>query len=154
MSISLLELEKYPLPHFLVGKCLHPEYYKWLRNKADTILKRDKKRGKAYAADATTSFYQQEIHQAIMAGGERDPYTGEALAWEHIGEWDTSHSQPDVYKKKFALMPTVDHVSEDELKFEICSWRTNTAKADLEPEEFVELCKMVAKHRSEHDLKD
>jgi hypothetical protein len=145
--IPLLELSKYPLPAFLEGKFTHLEYFKWLRNKADTLLKRDRKRRKPYAASATKSSYRQEVHKAIINGGERDPYTGESLEWELISKWDTSHEQPEGYKKRFALMPTVDHVNADELKFEICSFRINEAKADLKPEEFIELCKKVAGYR-------
>jgi hypothetical protein len=146
-SLSLLELSKYPLPPFLEGTFTQLEYFKWLRNKAHGLLRRDKKRGKPYAAAATKSAYQQEIHEAIMDGGERDPYTGETLEWDLIKQWDSSREQPEGYKKRFVLMPTVDHVTAEELKFEICSFRINEAKADLEPEEFVELCKKVVKYR-------
>ena len=148
MSVSLLELSKYPLPPFLEGKFTQLEYFKWLRNKAHGLLKRDKKRGKPYAATATKSAYQKEIHEAIMDGGERDPYTGETLKWDLIKKWDTSREQPEGYKKKFGLMPTVDHVTADALNFEICSFRINEAKADLTPREFVELCRKVARYRS------
>ncbi len=147
MKISLHESANYPLPDFLKGKCTHPVYIKWLNNKADTLLKRDKARGKPYAAKATGSAYKKEIHRAVLNGGERDPYTGEKLEWELIGKWDSTHKHPDGYKRKFRLMPTVDHISQDDLKFEICSWRTNQAKADLRPKEFVDFCGLVARFR-------
>jgi hypothetical protein len=150
MKISPRLLLKYPLPDFLIGSCTQNEYFRWLRNKADTLLKRDKKRGKPYAASATRSNYEQVIHQAILTGGLCDPFTGEALDWKLIGTWDTTRKQPDGYKKEFALMPTVDHVREDSLEFEICSFRVNEAKADLEPDKFVELCKKVAAYRLAH----
>jgi hypothetical protein len=142
MKLSLKELATYPLPSFLEGRCTHSIYVKWLNNKADTLIKRDKKRGKPYAATATESTYKKEIHKAVLNGGELDPYTGEALAWELISTW-IPKKQPDGYKRRFSLMPTVDHVTADKLKFEICSWQTNDAKSDLSPEEFVELCKKV-----------
>jgi len=146
MKISLRELANYPLPAFLIGRCTHPVYIKWLNNKADTLLKRDKSRGKPYAAKATESEYKKEIHRAVLDGGERDPYTGEKLEWELISKWDSKEKHPDGYKRKFLLMPTVDHVFSDGLKFEICSWRTNDGKADLSPKEFVEFCGLVARH--------
>jgi hypothetical protein len=145
--ISRKELAVYPLPFFLKGKLGHSVYVKWLNNKADTLIKRDKKRGKPYAAAITASVYKNKIHEAVLNGGERDPYTGEALAWELISTWDTNKLQPDGYKRKFSMMPTVDHVTEDYLQFEICSWRTNDAKAYLRPEEFVEYCGKVVKYR-------
>jgi len=55
-----------------------------------------------------------------MENGEQDPYNGEKLQWELIGTWDSTHKQPDGYKKKFALLPTVDHIDPDMLEFEIC----------------------------------
>ncbi len=143
-AVSFRELAKYPLPGFLEGKCPPSVYFKWLNCKADTLLKRDKKRGKAYAATATKSVYKEKIHWAVTDHGQYDPYTGEALAWELIATWDTSHQQPDGYKKQFALMPTVDHVTPDELEFEICSWRINDCKNDLTPKEFIKLCANVA----------
>jgi hypothetical protein len=82
-----------------------------------------------------------------LAGDSRDPYTGEKLAWELISKW-VSHKQPDGYKKKFSLMPTVDHVTADKLEFEICSWQANDAKSDMSPKEFVEFCGRVADYRN------
>jgi len=146
MSI-IAELIKYPLPSFLEGKCTPTVYYKWLNNKAVTLLERDRKRRKAYALTATKPIYKSKIHAAITTAGERDPYTGEPLAWELISKWDTSRNHPAGYKRKFALMPTVDHITPDVLEFEICSWQINDAKSDLDPAEFVELCKKVVQFR-------
>jgi len=147
MTIPLLELTKYPLPAFLEGRCTHAEYFKWLRGKGNNLLRRDKKRGKPYAANATQGVYKEKIHKAVIAGNGRDPYTGDMLAWELIGTWDTSHNQPDGYKKQFALMPTVDHIDPDVLEFEICSWQSNGCKSDFKPDEFVEFCKRVVEYR-------
>jgi len=104
-------------------------------------------RKRPYAAAATKPVYKGKIHAAITAAGERDPYTGEPLAWELISKWDSSHEQPDGYKRKFALLPTVDHITPDVLEFGICSWEINDAKCDLAPAEFVELCKKVVQFR-------
>jgi hypothetical protein len=68
------------------------------------------------------------------------------MDWKLISKWDSSKDQPDGYKKKFAMMPTVDHVHADILEFEICSWQINTAKSDLEPDEFKKLCEEVTNY--------
>jgi|WetSurMetagenome_2_1015567.scaffolds.fasta_scaffold92801_3 hypothetical protein len=139
---------KYQLPAFLEGQCTHAVYFKWLTNKADTLLKRDRKHGKPYAMDITKSMYKEKIHKAVVDSGQYDPYTGDLLKWELISTWDTSHEQPGGYKKQFSLMPTVDHIDPDMLEFEICSWQTNDCKAGLNPGEFVALCKKIANYRN------
>jgi len=143
----VLDLAKYPLPSFLEGKCTPTVYYRWLHIKAATLLKRDKKRQKPYALTATEAVYKGKIHAAVTDGGQYDPYTGEPLTWELISKWDTSSKQPEGYKRKFALMPTVDHITPSVLEFEICSWKINDSKCDLAPAEFVELCKKVVEFR-------
>jgi len=138
---------KYRLPSFLSGICTQTGYSKWLLNKADKIIKRDRRRNKSYVVNMTMKDYAQKIHAAVLKNGMFDPYTGDKMDWKLISKWDCSKDQPDGYKKKFAMMPTVDHVHADILEFEICSWKTNTAKADLEPDEFINLCKKIAKYR-------
>lgn len=147
MAPSKLDLTTYTLPSFLKGRCTPVLYCKWLNQKANTLLKRDKKRKKPYALNATPCAYKALIHEAVMNNGQVDPYTGDRLAWELIGIWDTSHDQPDGYKRKFALLPTVDHITPDELAFEICSWQINDGKADLLPEEFIRQCEKVVEYR-------
>jgi len=144
----VLDLVKYPLPSFLEGRCTPSAYYKWLHGKARTILRRDKKRKKPYALVATRAVYKEKIHKAVTDGGQYDPYTGEPLAWKLISKWDSRSDHPDGYKKKFALLPTVDHITPDVLEFEICSWKINDAKCDLTPTEFMELCKKVVKFKA------
>jgi hypothetical protein len=146
-NTHLLDWPTYPLPSFLEGRCDQTVFVKWLDVKADSLLSRDKKRGKPYALNTTQAAYKREIYKAVLNSGEYDPYTGDPLAWELIGEWDTGTDQPDGYKKRFRLMPTVDHITPDALEFEICAWQVNDAKAGLNPGEFVELCKKVVKRR-------
>jgi len=140
---------QYPLPGFLEGICTVSVYDKWLDNKADTLLKRDKKRRKPYARAATDRLYKEKIHKAIMDNGQCDPFTGDALDWKLISTWDTSPARaPEPgYRKKFALMPTVDHIDPDLLEFEICSWMVNDCKSYLNPKEFVALCRRIANYR-------
>ncbi len=49
--------------------------------------------------------------------------------------------------KEFFLLPVADHIDpdSDELEFEICSWIVNEGKSQQTPEEYVTLCKKVAK---------
>ena len=101
------------------------------------------RRGKPYARTATKAMYKEKIYEAVVNSGERDPYTGDLLSWEIIGTWDTSEHHPAEYKRRFALMPTVDHTNPDVLEFEICSWLVNECKSYLLPEEFVAVCKRV-----------
>jgi hypothetical protein len=137
----------FPLPKILAGRITPAQYEKWLGRKAERLRIRDKKEKRPYAFKASIAVYKALIHLAAVNTGELDPYTGERLCWELISTWDTSHEQPQGYERKFALLPTVDHVNPDVLEFEICSWKINKAKSDLGPAEFVELCKKVAGYR-------
>lgn len=141
------ELTRYVPPDFLAGRCDKAVYYKWLKVKANTLLKRDRKRGKPYALAVNQSVYMNKIHEAVIQCGAYDPYTGDYLAWEQIGTWDTSAPHPDGYKRAFALMPTVDHIDPNALEFEICSWMSNDCKSDLLPDELIEFCTKVTKYR-------
>ena len=47
------------------------------------------------------------------------------------------------------MMPSVDHITEDVLEFEICSLQINSAKCMLSPQEFVDLCKKVVQFRAD-----
>lgn len=96
------------------------------------------------------ALYKALIHHAVVNKGEYDPYTGEKLAWELVSTWDTSRKQPEGYEKKFALLPTIDHVVPDALEPEICSWQVNKAKNDLTPQEFVALCRTIVKYGSKN----
>ena len=139
----------YDLPPFLKGCCKQDEYQDWLGRKAATHRKRDLKRGNQ-DEKATRKGYKQEIHRAVCDSNGLDYYTGELLAWRLIGKYDNEKSRVGgrVYKKKLALLPTVDHVGDGlgAPAFRICSWRTNDAKNDLSEDEFVDLCKAVVSH--------
>jgi hypothetical protein len=143
LKIPLCDQMEYPLPEFLLGRCTPHVYHKWLLNKADTLLKSDKKKKRPYALVATKAVYKKEIHEAVKRSLPYDPYTGENLEWELISQWDTSHEQPEGYRKKFALMPTIDHINPAEFRFGICSWKSNVAKSDMTPDEFIRLCETI-----------
>jgi hypothetical protein len=116
-------------------------------------VKRDAKRGNP---TCTNDSYRQAIHAAVMAGGDRDVYTGEPLRWDLIRTYDNTESQAGrrEYKQQFALLPTVDHLDEGlgEPKFAICGWRTNDCKNDLTFEELAEFCRMFLRHMDDKRL--
>ena len=136
---------KYQLPTFLVGVVSQEIYSKWLNSKTQTHLKRDKKLN----PNASGKSYKESIHQAVLQSNGKDAYTGEDLNWKLINQYDNTKSKllGRTYKHQFALLPTLDHVSErSSINFDICSWRTNDAKNDLSIQEFIELCRKVVTH--------
>ncbi|WP_300332581.1 hypothetical protein [Accumulibacter sp.] len=138
--------KRHPLPAFLVGMVEPVAYEHWLGRKAAAHLKRDRQRG--YEGISGT-LYRDAIHEAVVASGGHDHYTGEALDWSLLSRYnnDESHAERHGYKAGFALLPTVDHVESARTNsgFRICGWRTNDAKHDLSHAEFVELCLLVVK---------
>ena len=138
--------KKYPLPPFLSGVVTQEKYTRWLSAKATAHVKRDKR----HRPEITTEMYKILIHQAVISSDGTDAYTGEALEWSLLSTWnnDKAKEHGSRYKSEFALLPSVDHVSDRRgpTDFTICSWRTNDAKNDLSVEEFVQLCERVVKH--------
>ena len=138
--------KKYPLPPFLSGVVTQEKYTRWLSAKATAHVKRDKR----HRPEITTEMYKVLIHQAVIRSDGTDAYTGEALEWSLLSTWnnDKAKEHGSRYKSEFALLPSVDHVSDRRgpTDFTICSWRTNDAKNDLSVEEFVQLCERVVKH--------
>ncbi len=138
--------KKYQLPQFLIGVATQEKYARWLNAKAAAHVRRDKK----LRPDITTAMYKVLIHEAVLRSNGNDAYTGEALDWSLLSTWDNEKAKKygSRYKSEFALLPSVDHVSERRgpTDFTICSWRTNDAKNDLSVKEFVELCKKVVRH--------
>ena len=140
---------KYDLPAFLAGSVVTQEVYeRWLRHKVQALVKRDRKRGNATAIGES---YRDAIHAAVQESGGRDAYTGEALDWSLISQYDNDESKESGrnYKKGLALLPTVDHVDHGTgpANFRICSWRTNDAKNDLDLAEFIAVCRSVLTHQ-------
>ncbi|WP_217905185.1 hypothetical protein [Altererythrobacter lutimaris] len=125
----------------------HSTYIRWLRRKAATHLRRDRKRvDHAISGEE----YRKAIHAAVCDHGTHDYYTGEKLDWSLISTYDNAKSKAgrSEYKAQFALLPTVDHVSGEDGRYDfvICAWRTNDAKNDLSYEQFVALCRRVIEH--------
>ncbi len=138
---------QYALPNALRGVCTEAAYKKWLQRKAVAHVVRDRKRWKIPLSVAD---YKKAIHAAVLETGKRDSYTGELLDWGLVSKYDNakSNSGGGVYKKKFAMLPTLDHAGDAPggMNFRICSWRTNDSKSDLTLKEFIELCRKVLRH--------
>jgi hypothetical protein len=141
----------YPLPSFLAGRISQEQYAKWLDGRAVGCLRKDRKRKRPYAFKSNIKLYKALINLAVVDAGEFDPFTGEKLAWELVGTWVGANrkavEEPEaMFEGKYALMPTVDHRDPDVLDFEICSWRVNSCKNYLSPEQFIRLCGLVTGH--------
>jgi hypothetical protein len=139
--------EKYQLPPFLNGQVEQDTYNRWLHRKTQAILRRDRRRN---YKTATGADYQAAIHSAVTESAGFDAYTGESLEWSLISCYDNekSHKAGSRYKRDFAKLPTIDHVSGESYPavFKICGWQTNDSKSDLEMDEFLKLCKIVLEH--------
>lgn len=147
--------KKYVLPSFLDTKVSQETYDHWLERKAQAHVNRDRQRGNC---SASGSEYREAIHKAVIKSDGFDAYTGELLDWHLISQYDNGASKENgrVYKKQFALLPTVDHVEDGKgaANFRICSWRTNDAKNDLDHSELITFCKSVLKYDAELALEN
>ena len=139
-------MKKYHLPDFLEGIVAQDTYDRWLHRKAVAHVRRDRGRGND---TATNSEYKMAIHKAVKISKGKDAYTNEKLDWSLLSQYDNAASRKDgrAYKKKFALLPSVDHVrvGKGAADFKIYAWRTNDSKNDLSYEEFLKFCEKVIK---------
>jgi hypothetical protein len=87
----------------------------------------------------------------VKCGG-KDPYTGDPLRWDLIGEWDSNKDRasaaPGAYgaiKREYFLLPVADHVDPDseDLEIEMVSWIVNEGKSQMRPGEYRDLCRKV-----------
>lgn len=135
---------KYELPRFLTGVLNDGEYRKWLTQKAKSHAARDRRRGEFAAPH-----YKEAIHAAVIRSEGRDHYTRERLDWSLVSKYNNEASRKGGidYKKKFALLPTVDHVAPGSRNggLEICGWRTNDCKNDLSLNELKAFCRKLLK---------
>jgi len=148
-------IHKYDLPPFLAGILSVSAYDKWLNCKADSLRTRDVKLKRPFPQSCSKAVYKQKIHAAILANGEKDPYTGDTLRWDLVATVDSTAEArlsaglaSDIFDKDFFLLPTVDHCDPyaAELSFEICAWIVNSSKTLLNPQEYVDLCRKVAEN--------
>lgn len=143
--------EKIELPSFLRKVITSEAYVRWLNSKARAHVKRDTK----HHSSLNVATYKAMIHEAVIKSNGRDAYTGEMLDWSLLSKWRNNEAkdQGSAYKRKFALLPSVDHISDrrDTASFAICSLRTNSAKSDLSVDEFYCLCRQVVTHQSQRE---
>ena len=121
------------------------KFSEWVMKKGYSLYQRDLKRTKEKKFKYTYTDYRSKICEAIqnIPDAGKDYYTGKKLNWDLIGQYNNSDAQQEgkAYKRKFALMPTVDHINaEAKPEFVICSWRMNDAKNDLSEFAFTKLC--------------
>lgn len=136
---------KYELPPFLDDAVVTRQVYvRWLDRKAKAHARRDRRR---WGGAIRVSCYKQAIHRAVCESNGRDFYTHEELNWSLISKYDNRDSQRlgVKYKKRFALLPTVDHADPEskQADFRICGWRTNDCKNDLTVEELRTFCETL-----------
>ncbi len=157
-----MKRRKYQHPKFLSDshithkdkELIQADYEKWLQRRAQSHAKQDKKILQDQEKNTKTVVvkeYKAKIHQAVCKCQGKDAYTGEVLDWYLLSKWNNEDAKKFKrnYKKKFALLPTVDHV--DELgvaNFKICAWRTNDAKNDLSLNELIDFCKKIIKNNA------
>jgi hypothetical protein len=138
--------QRWFLPPYLEGRCTLEQFRRWIFSHADVLLSRDKERGRPWALDACMELYKQIIYAAAQ-NAIYDPFTGDLLQWESIGLWNPRKKDPAGHSvRKFRLLPTADHVdpASDVLEIQICSWFMNGCKGNLNPSEFVAICRKVA----------
>ena len=117
-----------------------------LRRKAMAVTRRDKRRGGKYNVKQAIDAIDEAFHRC----NGFDPYDGSKLDPELLGEYknDEAKAQGAAYKRRFAMLPTIDHVKAEPIPdFQIVSWQTNDAKGDMTPEEFIAYCYRVAEIR-------
>ena len=85
---------------------------RWLQRKAQAHVNRDRRR---WQKKLLVSEYKRAIHAAVLESGGRDFYTGEQLDWWLLSKYDNTKSKASgtAYKRKFAVLPTVDHANPD-----------------------------------------
>lgn len=139
--------KKYARPSFLPSEVTQEQYERWLRRKAQAHVRRDGRRNNTTPSGEA---YREAIHSAVLKSAGLDAYTGESLDWKLIGQYDNAESKEgrSSYKNSLALLPTVDHVGGGEgfPNFEICGWRTNDTKNDLDLSDFLSVCEAVLRH--------
>ena len=131
------------------GGLSNKEYIDLLRKKAVAITKRDKKRGGTYSVKEAIGAIDRAFHRC----NGFDPYDGSKLDPELFNQYNNNESKEKraAYKRRFALLPTIDHVkAEPVADFQIVSWQTNDAKGDMSPDEFIAFCRRVVHHADIH----
>ena len=120
-------------------------YKRWLNRKANSLMKRDRKRGGTYRVKEA----MDAIHEAMHRSDGIDPYDGQEMKSELLGAYNNAQRKElgAAYRREFYRLPTVDHRNAEAVcDFQIVSWQTNDAKGDMSPEEYVAHCLAVVNH--------
>lgn len=151
-------MHSFDAPKFWTSKTV--TYNEWLSKKVAAHFERDNKRN-ILSEEVTRTVYKEAIHSAVLRCQGVDYYTGETLDWNLVGTFNNDEAVKTKvnggnYKEIFHTLPSVDHNFDNEdkafnakeykshqIRFEICSWRTNDAKNDLDLPRFLALCKAV-----------
>jgi hypothetical protein len=137
-------MKKYHLPEFLVKVVTQEKYERWLQGRSIAHVRRDKRRGNRRAKNVE---YKTAIHDAVTNSGGLDAYTKETLKWSLLGKWNNQKATTGGrrYKRKFYLLPSVDHIGDGrgKPKFRICAMLTNDVKSDLSHEELLKFCEKL-----------
>jgi hypothetical protein len=101
---------EYRVPDFL-KEVQRAAYARWLERRAAALVIRDRNRGNTTAPPA---LYRVAIHKAAERSSGRDAYTGERLDWSLLSTCSIVElcAGKRRYKRRFALLPTVDHVGD------------------------------------------
>jgi hypothetical protein len=134
----------YPLPPFLQGVVSLKDYREWLDMKGHNLRLRDLKLKRPYAKVNPILAYKQKIHQAVLDGGQFDPYTGEKINWGLISREKTLNNV-NFIDSGYAMHPAVDHINPEEFGFEICTWISNESKTCMTSDQFVDFCRKVTR---------
>ncbi|MDD5674055.1 MAG: hypothetical protein PHC61_07830 [Chitinivibrionales bacterium] len=143
---------KYPLPPYLIGVWTQLKYSTWIRNSVGELLRRDRRQKRPFTKDCTDADYEQKLEEAVFAGGQYDPYTGQKLRWDLVGTMHASKKlRPGAYgslNKAIYLMPAIDHKdpASPVLLLEICALIANGCKSCLSSQEFIAFCKSVTEY--------
>ena len=125
------------------------DYNDLIRKKAVAVTRRDKRRGGQYTVKQAI----EAINEAFHRSNGSDPYDGSKLDPKLLGTYnnDDAKAEGAEYKRRFAMLPTVDHVTAKPVPdFEIVSWQTNDAKGDMSPDEFIAYCHRVVEIAKQH----
>jgi hypothetical protein len=132
---------KYELPGFLQGKVTHEAYERWPRRKAQAHVTRDRQRGNETAIGEA---YRNAVHTAVISCQVGTPTPAKSSTGALISKYDNFESQSEGRTYKHSFAGSQQWITSGPANFQICGWRTNDAKHDLELPEL--LCRAVLQH--------
>ncbi|NVD45183.1 hypothetical protein [Qipengyuania atrilutea] len=115
-------------------------YGEWLERQAQNCKRRDPVEHRRDIEE-----YRQAIHKAVEKSSGVDCYTGEPLEWNRLNH-DRPKGGGQHNHRIMGHYPTVDHYyGTGRLEYRICCGSVNHAKGALDHQQFVELCRKVAR---------